>query len=233
MRLRMISTSARGAEGQSFRTLVALLRRTLGRGWGIRAARFYAALLSVGVATAVALSAGSHGANDTSLSLVARSASMLVWIPGALSALALARPPRDTDLAQGIAVLAGARGFEPRRFARAEAMATVRLVAEVILVPLVVMGFFVFAILARGGLAGIARPLAGVIVFGFLAALILGLAASACRWWGGARGRLWLAAALVGPWVFAQMALSGRVASYASIPGLLDRLWEALAAVPT
>lgn len=229
----MTSTAARGAKGQSFRTLVALLRRTLGRNWGVRAARFYAGLLSVGVATVIGVSAGGHGANDTSLSLVARSAAMLVWIPGALCALALAKPPRDADLAQGIAVLAGARGFDERRFARAEAMATVRLVAEVILVPLVVMGFFVFAILARGGLAGIARPLAGAILFGLLAALILGMAASACRSWGGARGRLWLAAAVVGPWVFAETALSGRLASYASIPGFLDRLWEALAAVPT
>jgi hypothetical protein len=228
----MTSTANRGAVGQSFRTLVFLLRRTLGRSWGIRAARFYAALLSVGVVTAIAVSAGRLGANDTSLSLLARSAAMLVWVPGAMCAFALAKPPHDAGLAQGIAVLAGARGFDARRFARAEAWATVRLLAEVILVPLVFMAFFVFALLARGGLLAMARPLVGSLLFGCVAALVLGLMASICRSWGGPRGRMWLAAALSGPWLFAELALGGRVATYVSIPGLLGRLWEALAAVP-
>jgi hypothetical protein len=229
----MTSTADRGAPGQSLRTLVILLRRTLGRSWSIRAARFYAALLSVGVVIAVALSSTGIGANDTSFSLVARSAAMLVWIPGALCALALATPPKDASLAQGIAVLAGAHGFDGRRFARAEALATVRLLAEVILAPLVFMGFFVLAIVARGGLAGAVRPLLGSILFGLVAALVLGLVASFCRSWAGARGRTWLLGVIFGPWLFAEVALSGRVAPYASIPGLLGRLWEALAAVPT
>ena len=233
MRLRMTSTAGRGAQGQSFRILVALLRRTLARSWGIRAARFYAALLSVGVVTAIALSASGLGANDTSLSLVARAAAMLVWIPGAMCALALAKPPHDTGLTQGIAVLAGARGFDARRFARAEAWATVRLLGEVILLPLLVMGLFVVALLARGGLGGMFRPLAGSLVFGSVAALVLGWAASLCRTWGGPRGRTWLAGVMFGPWFFAETALSGRVASYVSIPGLLGRLWDALAAVST
>jgi hypothetical protein len=228
----MISTADRGAQGHSLRNLVILLRRTLGRSWGIRAARVYAGLLSVGVVTAVALSAGGFGADETSLSLVARSAAMLVWIPGAMCALALATPPKDTGLAQGIAVLAGVHGFDPRRLARAEALATVRLLAEVITVPLAFMGLFVFAIAARGGLAGAVRPLVGSILFGFVAALVLGCMASVCRSWGGARGRTWLTAVVFGPWIFAEIALSGRVASYVSIPGLLGRLWEALAAVP-
>src|SRR5262245_6845615 len=216
MRFRMTSTADRGAQGQSFRILVVLLRSTLGRSWGIRAARFYAGLLVVGVVTAIALSAGGLGANDASLSLVARSAAMLVWVPGALSALALAKPPHDAGLAQGIAVLAGARGFDARLLARAEAWATVRLLAEVILVPLAFMAFFVFAILARGGLAGIARPLGGAMLFGSVAALVLGWVTSLCRTWGGARGRTWLAGVVFGPWLFAEMALSGRIASYVS-----------------
>jgi hypothetical protein len=229
----MTSTAHRGAVRQSFRTLVILLRGTLGRSWGIRAAQFYAGLLSLGVVTAIALSAGGLGANSTSLSLLARSAAMLVWVPGTMCALALARPPQDAGLAQGIAALAGARGFDARRFARAEAWATVRVVAEVILVPLVFMGLFVTAILTRGGVTGTVRTVVGSILFGAVAALVLGLAASGCRSWGGARGRTWLAAVMFGPWFLAEIALSGRVAPYVSIPGLLGRLWEALAAVPT
>jgi hypothetical protein len=233
MRLRMASTAERGAERQSLRTLVVLLRRSLGRSWGIRAARFYAGLLAIGVVTAVAISAGGLGANDSSLSLIARSAAMLVWIPGAACALALATPPKDASLAQGINALASAHGFDARRIARAETIASVRLLAEVILAPLALMGIFVFAILARGGLVATARPLLGSLVFGLVAALLLGLVASICRTLGGARGRSWLLAIVLGPWLVAEVALSGRVAPYVSIPGLLGRLWEALAAVPT
>jgi hypothetical protein len=233
MRIRMTSTAGRGEKGQSLRTLVALLRRSLGRSWGIRAARFYAGLLSVGVVAAVGFSAGGLGASDSSLSLVARSAAMLVWIPGAACALALATPPKDAGLAQGIAALAGAHGFDARRLARAETVASIRLLAEVIVAPLVVMGFFVLVVMARGGLLAMARPLVGSMLFGLIAAIVLGLVASVCRSWGGERGRSWLAAVVFGPWLVAEVALSGRLAPYVSIPGLLTRLWEGLAAVPT
>jgi hypothetical protein len=158
---------------------------------------------------------------------------MLVWIPGAICALSLATPPKDGGLARGIAALAGAHGLDARRLARAGTVASVRILAEVILVPLVVMGFFVFAIMAKGGLVAMARPLVGSIVFGLVAAIVLGLIASMCRSWGGERGRSWLAAIVFGPWLVAEVALSGRLAPYLSIPGLLGRLWEALAAVPT
>jgi len=229
----MTSSAGRGEKGQRPRILVALLRRSLGRSWGIRAARFYAGLLSVGVVAAVGFSAGGLGANDGSLSLVARSAAMLVWIPGAVCALALATPPKDAGLAQGIAALAAAHGFDSRRLARAEMVASVRLLAEVILAPLILMGLFVFLVLAKGGLLAMARPLVGSILFGLVAAFVLGLVASICRSWGGERGRSWLAAIVLGPWLVAEVALSGRLAPYVSIPGLLGRLWEAVAAVPT
>jgi hypothetical protein len=233
MRPRMTRNADRGEKRQSLRTLVHLLRRTLGRSWGIRAARLYAGLLTVGGIIAIAVTSGGFGANETSLSLVARSAAMLVWIPGAAGALALATPAKDTGLAQGIGALALARGFDARRLARAETLATVRLLAEVILVPLVLIGLFVVVIAARGGLAGTARSLGGSMLFGLVAALVLGLAASLCRLWGGARGRTWLTVVVLGPWFFAEVALANRLATYVSIPGLLGRLWEALAAVPT
>ena len=231
MQIRMTSAADRGTQAESLRTLVTLLRLTLGRSFGVRAARVYAGLLAIAVVAIIAASTGRFGADNTSLSIVARSAAMLVWIPGAMSALALATPPKDAALAQGIAALAAVRGFDARRLARAEAMATVRLVAEVIVVPLIAMVVFVFAIAARGGLAGAVRPLVGSTVFGLVASLVLGLLASLCRSWGGSRGRRWLAAIVFGPWFFAEAALSGRIAPYLSIPGLLGRLWEAVATV--
>ena len=229
----MTQPAERGENRTSGRPLVVLVRRTLARGWGIRAARAYAVLLSAGVVIAVAVSSAGFGANATSLSLVTRAAGMLVWIPGAACALALATPSKDATLAQGIAALAAARGFSPRLLARAETLATVRLVGEVILVPLLVMTLFVLSLAARGGLAQTARPLGGALVFGIIAAAVLGTVASACRSWGGERGRTWLAGVVFGPWFFAEVALSGRVAPFVSIPGLLGRLWEALAEVPT
>jgi hypothetical protein len=112
-------------------------------------------------------------------------------------------------------------------------LASVRLLGEIILVPLVFMTGFVFAIAARGGLAGTVRPLAGSILFGLATAVVLGLTASFCRTWGGRSGRTWLVAVVLGPWIFAEVLLSGRLAPYASIPGLLGRLWDAFAAVST
>jgi hypothetical protein len=233
MRIRMTSTADRGAQGQSPRTLVILLRRALGQSWGVRSARVCAGLLALGVIGAVALTAGGLGANDTSLSLVARSAVLLVWFPGGICALSLASPPKDLRLSEGINALARARGFDTRRIARAETMASVRLLGEIILVPLVLMSGFVFAIAARGGLAGTARALAGSMLFGFATAVVLGLTTSLCRTWGGRSGRTWLLAVVLGPWIFAEVLLSGRLAPYASIPGLLGRLWDAFAAVST
>jgi hypothetical protein len=190
-------------------------------------------LLAVTVIATVALTTGGLGANGTSLSLVARSAVILVWLPGGICALSLARPPRDTRLADGITALATARGFDARRIARAETVASMRMLGEVILVPIVLMGGFVFAIAARGGLVDTVKPLAGSLLFGLVTAVVLGLATSFCRSWGGRRGRTWLVAVVFGPWIFAQVVLSERVAPYLSIPGLLGRLWDAFAAVST
>jgi hypothetical protein len=112
-------------------------------------------------------------------------------------------------------------------------MASVRLLGEIILIPLVFMAGFVFAIAARGGLADTVRPLAGSMLFGLATAVVLGLTASFCRTWGGRSGRTWLVAVVLGPWIFAEVLLSGRLAPFASIPGLLGRLWDAFAAVST
>lgn len=229
----MTSTADRGAQRRSLRTLVILLRRTLGQNWGVRLARALSGLLVIAVIGVIAATAGGFGANGTSLSLVARSALALAWCPGGICALSLASPPRDTRLTEGLTALAGARGFDARRIARAEWMASVRLLGEIILVPIVLMGGFVFAIAARGGLADAVRPLAGSVIFGLVTAVVLGSTTSLCRAWGGRSGRTWFFAAVFGPWIFAEVVFSGRVAPYVSIPGLLGRLWDTLAAVPT
>src|SRR6266542_660928 len=92
------------------RPLVTLQRRTLARRWGIRAARIYAVLVAVGVTATMWIVAYRFGPDDTAVSLVGRAAGLIAWIAGGISALALAVPPKDAALAQGVAALASARG---------------------------------------------------------------------------------------------------------------------------
>jgi uncharacterized membrane protein YhaH (DUF805 family) len=109
--------------------------------------------------------------------------------------------------------------------------ATVRLLGEVIVVPIVAIGLFVFAFVAGGRIEGAFWPIAGAALFGVVAAIVLGALASTCRRWGGSQGRSWLMVVVLLPWLLAGTVASGQVAPYLSIPGLLGRLWETLTAV--
>jgi len=210
------------------RTLVVLLRGSLAPRWGVRAARVYSALVSIGTAATIWIVSHRYGPDGTAVSLVARSAAVLTWVAGGIAALALAAPPKDVALAQGIAALASTRGFSDEIIALAEMAATVRLLIEVIVFPLVAIGLFVFAIVAGGRLDGAAWPIIGSVAFGLLASIVLGVTTSACRRWGGAQGRRWLVVVVLLPWLIAEMVLPERAAELVSIPGLLGRVWQAL-----
>jgi hypothetical protein len=213
------------------RTLVVLLRRLLGGRWGIRAARIYAFMVSVSVTATIWVLAKKYGPDDTALSLVARSAALLTWIAGGIATLALSVPPKDTAFAQAIAALALSRGHTDESIARAGMAATVRLLIEVVAVPIVAIGAFVFAFVAGGRLADALGPIVGACVFGLVAAVVLGVVASGCRRWGGAQGRTWLLIVVFLPWLVAELVLGGRGAAYLSIPGLLGRVLETLTVV--
>ncbi|HEX9297539.1 MAG TPA: hypothetical protein VF881_16975 [Polyangiaceae bacterium] len=215
------------------RSLVTLQRRTLARSWGVRAARIYAALVAIGITATMWIVAYRYGPDDTAVSLVGRAAALVAWIAGGMSALALAAPPKDAALTQGIAALASARGHSDETFARADLVATVRILAEVIVVPIVLVGLFLFLVIAGGRIEGAAWPIAGSIIFGLVASIVLGVVAWGCRHWGGPQGRTWLIVIVVLPWVLAEQLLSARTAAYVSIPGLLGRAWEALTGVTT
>lgn len=213
------------------RALVRLVRESLSRRWGVRGARIYAAIVSLGVSATIWLVARRYGPDGTALSLVARAAAMLTWIAGGLATLALAAPSKDTALIDGIVALASARGLGNEALARAGMIATVRLLVEVIVVPIIAIGVFVFAFVAGGSIESAFWPIAGAVVFGVVAAIVLGAAASSCQRWGGAQGRSWLMAIVLLPWLLADTIASGRVAPYLSIPGLLGRVWETLTGV--
>jgi hypothetical protein len=213
------------------RTLVTLHKRLLAARWGIRAARIYAGMLAIGITATIWVLSEKHGPDETALSLVGRAVAMLTWIAGGIATMTLAVPPKDVASAQGIAALASSHGLDNETIARAEMAASVRILVEVIVLPTVAIGLFVFAFVAGGRLQGAAWPLLGAIAFGFLASVVLGAVASGCRLWGGAQGRSWLLAVVLLPWLLEEQVFGGRGGAYLSIPGLLGRAWETLTAV--
>jgi hypothetical protein len=220
-----------GRRGVAHRTLIGLFRRLLGGKWGIRAARIYAFMVSVSITATIWVLAKKYGPDDAALSLVARSAALLTWVAGGIATLALSAPAKDAAFAEGVAALALSRGHTGETIARAEMAATVRLLVEVIAVPLVAIGAFVFVFVAGGRATEAFWPIAGAIVFGLLASIVLGVVASGCRRWGGAQGRSWLLVIVLLPWLVAELVVGGRAAAYLSIPGLLGRMWETLTVV--
>ena len=106
--------------GLARRTLVVLYRRLLGARWGVRSARVYAGFLAISTAATIWVLARKVGADETTLSLVARSAALLTWIAGGIATLTLAAPPKDPAFALGIAALASARGHDAETISQAE-----------------------------------------------------------------------------------------------------------------
>jgi hypothetical protein len=210
------------------RALVILLRGALARRWGVRAARIYAVMVSISVTATIWFLARRFGPDTTTVSLVARSAALLTWIAGGIATLALAVPPKDTALVLGIAALASAHGIDDRTIARAEMAATIRLLGEVIVVPVTGIALFVSLIVAGGRLDGGIWPILGSVLFGLVAAVLLGIVTSACRTWGGPRGRTLLMVVVLVPWLLTELLLPTRVAELLSIPGFLGRVWQVL-----
>jgi hypothetical protein len=210
------------------RALVILLRGALARRWGVRAARIYAVMVTLSVTVTIWILARRFGPDTSTVSLVARSAALLTWIAGGIAALALAAPPKDAALALGIAALASARGIDDKTIARAEMAATVRLLGEVIVVPVIGIALFVSLIVAGGRLDGAIWPILGSVLFGLVAAALLGIVTSACRRWGGRRGRTLLLVVVLVPWLLTGLVLPTRGAELLSIPGFLGRIWQAL-----
>src|SRR5260221_6009370 len=136
------------------RALIILLRGALARRWGVRAARIYAVMVSLSVTATIWFLARRFGPDTSTVSLVARAAALLTWIAGGIAALSLAVPPKDTALSNGIAALASTHGIDDVTIARAEMAATVRLLGEVIVVPVAAIALFVSLIVAGGKLDG-------------------------------------------------------------------------------
>jgi hypothetical protein len=217
------------AIASSFRALwplVALFRTAMCRQIGVRAAQAMGVLALVGFAFATLLLTDRYGPDATPL-LMARSALAVVASCGTLAGLSLARSPKDASA--GIVALAESRGFSPAAIDRAAMLASLRLAAETVLGPILVIGAFALAIAASRHLSGTWRAALGTAAFGAVASVGVGLLASACRTWGGARGRSWFVIAIVGPWLLTELMPAVWGSEYLSIPGLVGRAYALLA----
>jgi hypothetical protein len=219
-----------GATGaaRAERDLVRLLRVALGRGFAIRGARFYGFFVAIGFAAAIWVASRGYGLDATAVALVAQASSVLVWVAGGIASLGLSAPPKDEPFRQGILALAWSRGLDEGTTDRAEVVATIRLLGEVIAVPILALDLFVVAAVAAGPIGRDGWPLLGALGFGIVAAIVLGLVASGCRKWGAARGRAWFLVVMFLPWLLAELVLPVTTARLASIPGLLEIAWAAL-----
>lgn len=206
--------------------LASLFCKPFGRQRGVRAARIYGALLGAGNAAAIWIVGRPNGVDATVVSLVARASAMLTCVAGGIAALALSVPPKDQALVSGIVALASSHGIDERSIARAEALATVRLLAEVVVYPMLAVTAFVLALIA--GSRETLWPILGAAVFAVVGAGALGALAVACRRFGQSRGRSWLAAIVFLPWIVAEVAMPRHGSEFLSIPGLLGRAWQAL-----
>ena len=122
--------------------------------------------------------------------------------------------------------LAATRGVPELGILRAEAMATVRLLAQVLVYPMIGIELFVLLFAGRG-FGALADRMLGALAFCAIAALVLGALSSACRHWAKARGRSWLFSIVLIPW-FAAELLNQPQSAFFSIPGILGHLWGAL-----
>jgi hypothetical protein len=209
------------------RSLMLLSRTALGSGWVVRSARTYGWFTAIGFAVATWIASRGYGADDTVLLFVGRAAGVLAWVVG-LAALGLSAPPKRDAFRRGVLALARARGVDEGSLPWAEAAATVRLLGEIAVLPMLVLTAFVWLVVARGNVGQGASVLIGCVAFAAIASGILGLVASACRSWGQGWGRGWFLLVVLLPWPVAELALPARVAELASIPGLLTMIWEAL-----
>ena len=161
--------------------MVRLLRVGASKQVGIRLARVMAGLVVVGTLLAVSWLAHKFGPDQACLHVVAWGASGMVWAAGAPAALTLASRGRAAQSRSGLAALAQVRGLSERFVEGAEVAACVESLAEVVLIPCVLLATIEWLLLGRTHLEGGGHVLCGVAEFGLLAAVILGLATGCCR----------------------------------------------------
>jgi hypothetical protein len=208
--------------------LTALFRAGMSRQIGVRCAQIMGVLALLAVAPAMWLLADGYGPENTTVSFVSRSALAVVISCGALSGVSLARSATNGARDAGIAALASSRGFSAAEIDRSQTLASLRITAETMFGPIAVIGLLAFAIGSVRHLPGAGRAALGAAAFGAVAAAGTGLLATACRRWGGTKGRTWFVLVIAVPWLLWELlpAMSG--SEYLSIPGLVGRAWSVL-----
>ena len=211
--------------------LVAMFRAAMFKQIGVRFALLIGVVAAIGFIVTMGVLANRYGPDSTTLSLLARSALVIAASCSALTGLSLARRTKDDADYGGLVALASARGFSEAESERSETLASVRVAVETVLGPIALVSLFAFAITVGRHIPGAARAILGSAAFGAVASAGTGLLAAACRRWAGARGRSWFLLVVVVPWAFAEIVPSSWGSDYLSIPALVGRAWDLLAAV--
>jgi hypothetical protein len=210
--------------------LTAIFRAAMSRQFGVRAAKLMGLMALAGFVAAIWLVSDRDGSGASALSLLSRSALLVVVSCGTVAGLSLARSAKDGVGLAGIVALAQSRGFSPAEIDLSETLASLRIAVETVLGPIAAIGLAAFAIAAGQKLPGIGRVVLGTAAFGAIAAVGVGLLANACRRWGGARGRSWFVVVVAVPWLAVELMTPPWGSEYLSIPGLVGHAWKLLAA---
>lgn len=205
------------------RALVRLSARAQAQLWGLRLTRLYA--FGIGFSYSIMVYTLPPGPG-LAAGLWAKCLGTASWVAG-IGALSLARDLVERDAAQGIVGLARLRGFGARELERARIVAGAIKLATTVTIPGVMVALT--ALLRFHTLSTTVTALS-LLLFSLLYAGLLGTVlatlARACSRAMPARGRLLLAATVLGPWLLA----AGLDAKLPSIPGafawLLARLAE-------
>lgn len=213
------ATSARGANG----ALVSLFRSVLAARWGVRAARSIGYGVASWFAVTAWLAAKGPEADGITADVAAAGAAVISGYAGSVVALSLAGVPKAKEAEAGARALASSRGFSANALTWAELNASIRLAAEAITFPALILSF-ASALLSHEKDGAALFPIFGAALFALVAAVVIGSIAFACRRWARARPRASLLAAVLLPWIASNALFQHRGGEYASIPGFL--LWS-------
>jgi hypothetical protein len=209
-----------------------LVRSELAQSWGVRVATGLCWFIAAGALASVMLIARGNTPDDAVLAILAQAAAVTAVIGGGLAGLTLSARPKSSELSLSLRALAIAHGLGDTELARAELVATCRILAAITALPVAALALFIVTVVGRAHPGRWMFTVAGTILFSGFSAVVLGALASVCRQWT-IRGRRWFLGATLLPWILAPVVFGEHPGDWLSVPGVLAQVWHALATVPT
>jgi hypothetical protein len=195
-------------------------------------ARLYAVLGALSTVGLIAWMARRYGADEASIAVAARGSGAIAAVAGGIAAYTLAQRGKAADEHAALALLADARGHGRSAVFVAEMIACTRQVAEVVFVPVALIAILVWAFVTGGRVERAGFAFAGLVTFGLVATVVLGVVTALCRSLAKTGGRIWLLAIVLLPWGLTDVVLGGYGNGWLSIPGWLEHAWRTSTILP-